>query len=71
MSNWQPIETAPRDGTEVDIWVREYLGWGKVSDKGHRITNVRWMECNKRWDNNLATDIPTHWMPIPEGPSAA
>lgn len=30
---WQPIETAPKDGTIVDLWVGEY---------GHRIANCQW-----------------------------
>jgi hypothetical protein len=29
---WRPIETAPKDGTVVDMWTK----------KGTRITNVQW-----------------------------
>jgi hypothetical protein len=45
--NWQPIETAPRDGTGVDLWVRPFtLGEaGKVvAGDGRRVTNARWSE---------------------------
>lgn len=67
MSEWRPIETAPKDGTEIDVWC----------DYG-RETNAYWgtSEQNNReeWcvDNNdgWAWGIPlvTHWMPIPEPP---
>lgn len=42
---WQSIETAPKDGTSIDIWVRNFVvgEGGKVtaSDVG-RYPNVRW-----------------------------
>jgi hypothetical protein len=33
---WQPIETAPRDGTKVDLWIRN-VGWS-----GYRVTDCFW-----------------------------
>lgn len=33
MSEWQDIESAPRDGTPVDLW----------STAGVRLTDVRWL----------------------------
>lgn len=65
---WQPIETAPKDGTAIDLWVRE-------GGAQFRVIGARWMlgqwQCVARgsgqelWVNPSA---PTHWMPIPEPP---
>jgi len=58
---WQPIETAPKDGTEILVFHPErneqfvcYLKEGY------------WMFAP---DAALATD-PTHWMPLPNPPPA-
>ena len=59
---WQPIETAPRDKTEV-------LVSGPLKDgTGHYQEVCRWW--HDRWpvewmDNCKA---PTHWQPLPEPP---
>ncbi len=56
MSNWQPIETAPKDGSEV-------LGWCE----GHVFHLIAW--DGKKW---LADDgfrcVPSHWQPLPKAP---
>jgi hypothetical protein len=61
---WQPIETAPKDGSSIlAIW-----RWGDNPDNGaetHMV--VRW--CGW-WDaQGFTQPEPTHWMPLPEPPS--
>ncbi len=63
MSEWQPIETAPRDGTEV-------LTFGK-----HGTSVLFWDDeyaAEKCWREKSAwlalRDEPTHWMPLPPAP---
>ena len=58
--DWQPIETAPRDGTEVLTWdglSHQVLHW---FDGGHE----------SLWINEEGTpcEDPTHWRPLPKGP---
>ncbi len=63
---WQPISTAPKDGTTILAWqdsrVR-LLRWKRVEgfpDGGY------WDE----WHARLSHVPPTHWMPLPEPPEA-
>lgn len=62
MSEWQPIETAPRD--ESRIW----CGWSG----GDYMTYLFWSESRQAWcagdggygqDRYSGEDAPTHWMP--------
>lgn len=57
---WQPIETAPRDGTEVLIWN------GTNCDVAH----AAWFndDGSPNWFNNDTTVEPTHWMPLSTPP---
>lgn len=73
MRIWQPIETAPRDGTEVLLFANK-----EHTDGGH-IGIYTWIEELGQWlDHAVEYPIdsygePTHWMPLPlppgEGPS--
>ena len=64
-SQWQPIETAPKDGTLIDVW-----------DSHHncRITDVFWSRYKNHWDimvgsqYNVYINIFTHWMSLPKPP---
>jgi len=58
---WQPIETAPKDGTHIIVMPYFY-----VED-----LQVSWFILDEdRWANWNWSVEPTHWMPLPEPPSA-
>jgi len=66
---WQPIETAPKDGTEV-IVVRSgfkvTVGW---FDKKSGWTNPT-RAISEDYDQEMGGYEPTHWMPLPKPPIA-
>lgn len=76
---WQPIETAPRDGTTIDLWVSGefparyencYFGkphhecYSQYCDSCPEDMNVdAW-----RWHFFSQQIKPSHWRPVPTGP---
>lgn len=63
---WQPIETAPRDGTRVLLYVPPY---GAMC--GHNSFNL-FGSMDHRWHCHSCLDRgakPTHWMPLPPPPA--
>jgi hypothetical protein len=66
VSDWQPIETAPKDGTRI-IVANYAVVWPDVSW-------VKSPRAGERWEHlNLGAVrfAPTHWMPIPKPPVSA
>lgn len=65
-AKWQPIETAPRDGT--------WLLVAGPDRTGARRMVCRWM-ADRQWesadDGHGAYINPTHWMPLLEAPALA
>lgn len=64
-SKWQPIDTAPRD--ETDILVATVHGqyvvcWFSDSDGGEWYVQSGGGDCQPFYEH------PTHWMPLPENP---
>ena len=63
MSEWQPIETAPKDGTAVLVYD------GKITTAEWYGLGGYWSLCRVgAWAEDSETD-PTHWMPLPDPPS--
>lgn len=78
-SPWRPIETAPKDGTRVDLWagVRICDALWRCPSEVHAddpLTYSWWApspECYSAYPEMEDTPIgviPTHWMPVPEPP---
>ena len=70
MSEWQPIETAPKDGRTIIVF-RNIHGWNVL---GYAYwVDVRGIDgwvSNGFSDppGNLGLGHPTHWMPLPTPP---
>ena len=75
MSNWQPIETAPKDGSVVLLGNPHGAWAGKYLDRYQSgfVPPNPWasMMLNTRHLPHLASLTPTHWMPLPEPPTGA
>ena len=62
---WKPIETAPKDETEILIFTKQgnfyVVSYDDIFAAPWRIRN----------DEGLYAHTPTHWMPLPEAPNAS
>ncbi len=72
---WQPIETAPRDGTEVLLALkgkhRACLGYWIDSEDvryGKSVRKRQLWSVESMWILHGDEPEPTHWMPLPELP---
>lgn len=71
---WQPIETAPKDGTEVVLWLGAPYS---------EVANAWWFEPWANWQmgelpnalddemHGIGSAVPTHWQPLPAAPLTA
>lgn len=62
--NWQPLETAPKDGTFVLMYRNGTVDTARWYDD--------WMFGRSAWGNGSWSypdhALPSHWMPLPEPP---
>lgn len=68
---WQPIETAPRDGTEFQAWFvleGSNEGFWEPQCRFEPETGEFMVLMEFGWDTYPAA-TPTHWMPIPSSPT--
>lgn len=80
--DWQPIETAPKDGTRIIVYATDYSESGVHGGiDGPWIGEVFWQEgwytkkiggwmianCDEEYGCFV---IASHWMPLPEPPKA-
>lgn len=63
VSGWQPIATAPRDGSRIILSL--YRGRSNVW-----VVEDGWNVDDDTWSDDPGLN-PTHWMPLPEPPEGA
>ena len=61
---WQPIETAPRDGTSVFLW---WPYWSGHPVSGHCLSSGQW-QSRAALSSEGDEPGPTHWRPALEPP---
>lgn len=62
---WQPIETAPRDGTPILAFCPDddFLPITGMDTIVWEASYDCWF-----WAGQELIEVPTHWMPLPEAP---
>lgn len=77
-TDWRPINTAPRDGTPINVWLgdadqddatfycvrgtRFSAGWAFHAGKFRPIGGLPGIPVSVQ---------PTHWTPVPDGPASS
>lgn len=65
MAEWQPIETAPRDGTVIGVWTRHNEGTIKVVRWGHHLGQKNSQPCWVTITRGISISaLPTHWIAL-------
>lgn len=69
-AQWQPIETAPKDGTAVLLWAKDLRFPGRMCVAQYANYDIEWwyVTDGKFGPWPLRGPSPTHWMPLPEIP---
>ncbi len=65
MADWQPIETAPKDGTDI-LLAAHWRGERWLQGIG-RWRDERYQENTPGWGWTWYAS-PSHWMPLPNPP---
>jgi hypothetical protein len=66
---WQPIETAPKDGTAVLLWIagRQRVAIGLWNTQEYlKRPKPHWDWSASSYTNHLYA--PSHWLPLPAPP---
>lgn len=72
---WQPIETAPKDGSTILVWFRQHgamtVCWGDL-DYDHTSEYANWLVDDHKHGpypvRGYSRGDDTHWMPLPAPP---
>lgn len=83
VERWQPIETAPKDGTVIDLWADQRrvtsCYWGLPAHccgEMGSYCDSEWHDLKDGWVDDMNEPLgeyrgnPTHWMPLPDAPGA-
>lgn len=72
---WQPIKTAPKNGTSILIYDYDTTNWEELNDRrfshGHDIMIANWCRRTNKWElyhrggNYIYAVNPIYWMPLP------
>jgi len=64
MNEWQPIETAPKDGRRILVY--------RPGKHKYSTVDIDFWQVNRAplncWWHSPSDGQPTHWMPLPEPP---
>jgi hypothetical protein len=74
-NGWRDIESAPRDGTAIDLWGLEFGAGFMLTPKPQRFCDAKYVPPSEQWNRgcwwhpNYGNVEPTHWMPAPQPPN--
>lgn len=74
MSEWQPIETAPKDERAILVFDTDYgvvtAKWRYDDQWGGVWGSENYIQDGSIYDDALIAHKATHWMPLPDPPTA-